>query len=118
MDNFPIRYLLNLTAIAKNTPFFHGAIHGLYGQVTTIIPGKTACLRCIFPEPPPPSTSFPVVGATCGVIACIQVTEVIKYITGMGGSLENRLLLWDGLNCKMEEIAVERNPRCEYCGDG
>ena len=53
MDNFHTRYLLNRTAITKNIAFFHGAINGLHGQATTIIPGKTACLRCLFPEPPP-----------------------------------------------------------------
>jgi len=115
MDNFHTRYLLNRTAIVKNIPFFHGAINGLYGQATTIIPGKTACLRCIFPEPPP-SMTFPVVGATCGVIGCIQVTEILKYIVKMGSSLENRLLLWDGLNAKIDEIEIERNPSCEDCG--
>lgn len=115
MDNFHTRYLLNRTAIVKNIPFFHGAINGLYGQATTIIPGKTACLRCIFPEPPP-SMTFPVVGATCGVIGCIQVTEILKYIVKMGSSLENRLLLWDGFNAKIDEIEIERNPSCEDCG--
>ena len=115
MDNFHTRYLLNRTAIVKNIPFFHGAINGLYGQATTIIPGKTACLRCIFPEPPL-SMTFPVVGATCGVIGCIQVTEIVKYIVKMGSSLENRLLLWDGLNAKIDEIEIERNPSCEDCG--
>ncbi len=115
MDNFHTRYLLNRAAIVKNIPFFHGAINGLYGQATTIIPGKTACLRCIFPEPPP-SMTFPVVGATCGVIGCIQVTEIVKYIVKMGSFLENRLLLWDGLNAKIDEIEIERNPSCEDCG--
>ena len=115
MDNFHTRYLLNRTAIVKNIPFFYGAINGLYGQATTIIPGKTACLRCIFPEPPL-SMTFPVVGATCGVIGCIQVTEIVKYIVKMGSSLENRLLLWDGLNAKIDEIEIERNPSCEDCG--
>jgi adenylyltransferase/sulfurtransferase len=115
MDNFHTRYLLNRAAIVKNIPFFHGAINGLYGQATTIIPGRTACLRCIFPDPPP-SMTFPVVGATCGVIGCIQVTEIVKYIVKMGSSLENRLLLWDGLNAKIDEIEIERNPSCEDCG--
>lgn len=115
MDNFPTRYLLNRTAIARNIPFFHGAIYGFEGQVTTIIPGKTACLRCIFPEAPRPET-FPVIGVTPGIIGLIQATEVIKYITGIGELLSGRLLLWDGLNSSFEEIAVERNPDCADCG--
>jgi len=115
MDNFHTRYLLNRTAIVKNIPFFHGAINGLYGQATTIIPRKTACLRCIFPVAPLPET-FPILGVTPGIIGLIQATEVIKYIIGMGELLENRLFLWDGLNAKMDEIALERNPKCEDCG--
>ncbi len=116
MDNFPTRYLLNRTALTKNIPFFHGAIYGLDGQVTTIIPGKTACLRCIFPEAPPPET-FPVIGVTPGVIGLIQATEVIKYITGIGELLAGRLLIWDGLHAKFDEIAVQSDPECADCGD-
>ena len=115
MDNFPTRYLLNRAALAKHIPFFHGAIYGFEGQVTTIIPGKTACLRCIFPEAPPPET-FPVIGVTPGVIGLIQATEVIKYITGIGELLAGKLLLWDGLNSKFEELMVAINFECEDCG--
>lgn len=115
MDNFATRYVLNKTALMRKIPLFHGAVHGFYGQATTIIPGKTACLRCIFPEVPPPTVP-PVVGVTPGVVGCIQATEVIKYILGIGGLLENRLLMWDGLNAVMDEVPLEKNPRCEDCG--
>ncbi len=116
MDNFQTRYLLNRVALEKKIPLFHGGVYGFEGQVTTIIPGKTACLRCVFPEAPAPET-FPVIGATCGVIGCIQATEVVKYIVGAGELLKNRLLVWDGLDARMEEFAVERNPACEDCGE-
>ena len=115
MDNFPARYVLNRSALTKKIPFFHGAVHGFYGQATTIIPGKTACLRCIFPEVPP-SAAPPVVGVTPGIIGCIQATEVLKYILGKGHLLENRLLMWDGLGCRMDEVPLESNPACQDCG--
>ena len=114
MDNYPARYILNCAAIDRNIPLIHGAIHGFAGQATMIIPGKTACLRCLFPHPPPKET-FPVVGVAPGIIGMIQAHEVLKYLLGMGTLLENRLLLWDGLSCTIEEIPVERNPRCEDC---
>ena len=117
MDNFPTRYLLNKAALTKNVPLFFGAVNGFYGQTTTIIPGKTACLRCIFPAPPP-SEVFPVVGATPGIIGCIQATEVIKYIVGLGSLLENRLLIWDGLQATADEVLLKRNPECEDCKQG
>lgn len=116
MDNFPTRYILNDTAIQKKIPLFHGAIRGLYGQATTIIPGKTACLRCIFPNPPPKEV-FPVVGVTPGFIGMVQVTEVLKYFLKSGELLTNRLLIWDGMQAHADEITIERNIRCEACGE-
>ena len=114
MDSFPSRYLLNRAALKRAIPLFHGAISGYQGQATTIIPGRTACLSCLFPHPPPPATA-PAIGSTCGVIGSIEVTEAIKYITGKGRLLENRLLLWDGLEGCLEEVAYEPNPSCREC---
>jgi len=118
MDNFPTRYILNRAALAKNIPLFHGAIYGFEGQITVIIPGKTACLRCIFPEAPQsPSDPFPVIGVTPGVIGVCQATEVIKYILGIGELLEKKLLLWDGLKLSFDDVALVRNHECEDCSD-
>lgn len=115
MDNYPTRYLLNDIAIAKKIPFFHGGIRGFYGQATTIIPGSTPCLKCIFPNAPP-GELFPVVGVTAGIIGTLQSNEVIKYLTGTGDLLMNRLFIWDGMQAHAEEICIERNPSCEACG--
>ena len=115
MDNFPTRYLLNDVALGKKIPLFHGAIRGFYGQATTIIPGKTACLRCIFPNAPPKEV-FPVVGVTPGLIGMVQATEVLKYLLASGELLANRLFIWDGIAAHAEEITVERNPVCPSCG--
>ena len=115
MDNFPTRYLLNKAALSRNIPFFHGSVHGLDGMASTIIPGETACLRCIFPEPPP-AAIFPVLGVTPGIIGIIQATEVIKYIVGIGELLKNRLLVWDGLITHFGELIVNKDPQCRDCG--
>jgi adenylyltransferase/sulfurtransferase len=117
MDNFPTRYLLNSAAYTKKIPFFHGGIRGLCGQATTFIPGKTACLSCIFPHPPPAEV-FPVVGVTPGLIGMVQANEVIKYLTGTGELLTDRLFYWDGERATVDEITLERNPSCPVCGKG
>lgn len=117
MDSFSARYMLNRAALRKKIPLFHGAISGYQGQVATIIPGRTACLCCIFPRAPPPST-FPALGSTCAVIGSIQVTEAVKYVTATGELLENRLLLWDGLNGCMDQVECEINPGCMQCSNG
>jgi len=80
----------------------------------TIIPGKTACLRCIY-RGVIPEEKFPVIGVTPAVIGCIQATEVIKYIVGTGKLLTNRLLVYDGLNMKFTELVVKKDPNCEHC---
>jgi len=114
MDNLPTRYLLNQTAIAQGIPFFHGAVNGFEGRAMTVIPGKTACLRCLY-RGPVPESKFPVIGVTPAVIGCIQATEVIKYVVGIGDLLANRMLAYDGLNVKFTEFKVQRNPQCEHC---
>jgi adenylyltransferase/sulfurtransferase len=116
MDNLPTRYLLNRTAIEKDIPFFHGAVRGLEGRAMTIIPGKSACLRCSY-RGPVPAEKFPVMGVAPGIIGSIQATEVIKYIVGMGELLTNRLLTYDGMNMEFHEFKVKRNPQCEDCGN-
>jgi len=116
MDNLPTRYLLNKVALEKNIPFFHGAVYGFEGRAMTIIPGKTACLRCVY-RGATPEEKFPVIGVTPAVIGCIQATEVIKYIVGIGQLLTNRLLIYDGLNIKFTEFRAKKDPNCEHCGN-
>jgi len=115
MDNMPTRYLLNRCAVERKTPFFHGAVYGFEGRAMTILPGETACLRCLY-RGPVPQEKFPVVGVTPAVIGSIQATEVIKYLAGAGNLLTNRLLLYDGLQMVFNEFAVNRNPDCDHCG--
>lgn len=115
MDNLATRLVLNKAAIKKNIPFIHGAVSGLEGRATTIIPGQTACLRCLY-RGDIPRQKFPVLGATPAVIASIQVTEVVKYIVGIGDLLTNRLLVFDGRSMTFTEFKVKRVPGCEHCG--
>jgi adenylyltransferase/sulfurtransferase len=115
LDNFATRYLLNEVAFQRGIPLVHGGVQEFYGQVTTIIPGETNCLKCLFPEGPIQQT-WPIISITCGLIASIQAAEVIKYILGIGNLLVNRLLLVDGLHTKVEDIAMERIHSCEICG--
>jgi adenylyltransferase/sulfurtransferase len=115
MDNLPTRYVLNHCAIKKKIPFFHGAVKGFEGRVMTILPGETACLRCMY-RGPVPQEKFPVIGVAPAVIGCIQATEVIKYLVGIGKLLTNRLLIYDGLNVMFNEFTVKRNPACDHCG--
>ncbi len=114
LDNFETRYLLNRASLYYKIPLVHGSIWGLEGRATTLVPGRTPCLECLFPKAPPKET-FPVLGATPGVIGTIQVTEAIKLLTGIGTTLENRLLVYDGEYMEFHEIKVAPNPDCPAC---
>ena len=114
MDNFPTRYILNKFAIGKKLPLVHGSIWGLEGRVATIHFPETACLSCIFPEEPPSGT-FPVAGVTPGVIGCLQATEVIKCLLGMGERLYNYLLVFDGKNMSFQKLKIRPDPECRAC---
>lgn len=115
MDNLYTRYIINRFAIDSHTPFFHGAVKGFEGRAMTIIPGKSACLRCLF-RGDIPQEKFPVIGVTPGIIGLIQATEVIKYLSGIGNLLINRLLLFNGIDMSFQEFMVKKNPDCDHCG--
>lgn len=114
MDNFPTRYLLNEHALNQGLPFIYGGVQGMMGMTTVILPGRTPCLRCIFPQAPPPQ-KFPVLGTAPGIIGLIQAQEAIKYLVGLGNLLTGRLLIFNGLETRFSEIRVEPDPNCPVC---
>ena len=114
LDNYPTRYILNRVALRKKVPFFYGAVRGFQGMLTSIIPGKTGCLRCLVPTPPAPSL-VPIMGVTPAMIGCLQTAEVIKYIVRIGELLMNRMLLFDSLNLKFEMITFKKRETCPDC---
>ena len=117
MDNFPTRYALNECAIRKGIPFVHASVWGLEGKLTFIHVPETACLQCIFPSPPAREI-FPVLGATPGVIGCLEAMEALKYLTGVGDTLKGSLLLWDGMDMEFQTYPLKKDPKCPACGGG
>ena len=116
LDNFEARFLINRFAVENGIPLFHGAVWGLEGRATTILPGRSACLRCLYERVPAPQAEIPVVGVAPALIATVQVTEVIKYFTGLGELLAGQLLIYDGTSMLFLKSAVQRRPDCPVCG--
>jgi len=114
LDNFETRYLLNGFCIEKGIPLVHGAVWGLSGQVAFLHPPETPCLQCIFPEPSPKAV-FPVLGVTPGLTGCLQAMEALKYLTGVGRNVENRLLMFDGEEMDWRSFKIRRVPNCPAC---
>ena len=123
-DNFDTKFLVNDIAIKLGIAFSHAGIVRLQGQTMTVIPGKTACYRCLFKAPPPPEEilncqASGILGAVAGTLGTIQATEAVKYLAGFeDGLLTDRLLVYDAKNMKFRDIEVKRDPDCASCGDG
>jgi len=116
-DNLATRKALNRTAVQKGIPFVYGGVEGFEGMVTTIVPGRSPCLECLFPgEDRSANREIGVPGPMPGVVASLQALEAIKYLVGIGPALSGRLLLIRALGMSIHEMHVDRNPRCPVCG--
>lgn len=113
-DNLETRFLLNTAAIKEGIPFVHGAVYGFEGRVSTILPGKTPCLGCVYRGPIPKQKS-PIIGVTAAVVGSLQATEAIKYILGLGQLLTNQLLVYNGLKMRFATLSIKKDPNCRYC---
>ena len=119
-DNFPAKFLVNDACYFEKVPFSHAGILRFDGQLITVLPGETACYRCIFRSPPPagvvPSCSQAgVLGALAGVIGSLQATEAMKCLLGIGNLLTNTLLTYNALTMEFRRIKLNRNPNCPLC---
>jgi adenylyltransferase/sulfurtransferase len=117
LDNFPTRLVLNAFAVRRGLPMIHAGVTGYCGQITFLRPPATACLACIVPEAPPAAV-FPILGATAGLLGCLEALEALKFLAGGGTLLTGRLLFCDGSTMQFQEVAIEKDPRCPVCGRG
>ena len=119
-DNFDAKFLINDTCVAAGKPFSHCGVIRLEGQTFTHLPGGP-CLRCFLREAPSPEdspTGFKagVLGAAAGILGSIQAAEALKYITGSGELLSERLLLADIKRMRFHTAGIIRDVRCPVCG--
>lgn len=116
-DNFSSKILIANACHAVKKPYSHAGILRFFGQTMTVIPGRTACYRCVFESPPKdPFVPQGPLGAVPGVIGSIQAIETIKYLLNIGDLLTNRLLTFDALTMRFREVPVKRNSHCKLCG--
>jgi molybdopterin/thiamine biosynthesis adenylyltransferase len=121
-DNFPAKFLINDACYFEKVPFSHAGILRFDGQLITVLPGETACYRCIFRSSPPagavPSCSQAgVLGVLAGVIGLLQATEAVKYLLGIGSLLTNILLTYNALTAEFRKVRLIHNPSCPLCGE-
>ncbi|MDR3128988.1 MAG: HesA/MoeB/ThiF family protein [Tannerellaceae bacterium] len=120
-DSFPVKFLINDACVMAKKPFSHGGILRFDGQTLTYLPG-TACYRCVF-HGPPPSNAVPtcsqagVLGAIAGMLGTIQAAEALKFLTGTGELLTNRLLTFNAKTMNFRTVKLKHNANCPVCGE-
>ncbi|MBP8777026.1 MAG: molybdopterin-synthase adenylyltransferase MoeB [Bacteroidaceae bacterium] len=119
-DNFPVKFLINDACVMAEKPFSHGGILRFEGQTMTYVPGS-ACYRCLF-NSPPPANAVPtcsqagVLGAIAGMLGTIQAAEVLKFLTGTGELLTNKLLTFNAKTMEFRTIHTHKHDQCPICG--
>lgn len=124
-DNVETRYLINDLSVKHSVPWVYGACVGMEGRVMPIRPPATACLRCVFPEPPglaelPTCDTAGVLGPVAGVVASLQAVAAIKLLSGNVGAVGEELLAFDLWANRVRSVSTAgaKAPECKACGRG
>jgi molybdopterin/thiamine biosynthesis adenylyltransferase len=113
---FEERFALNRASVALRRPMVECAMYAWEARITTLLPGRTGCLACLHPEPPPDwQRRFPVLGAVSGSVACLGAIEVVKILTGLGSTLAGIQLSMDLASMQFRRLQWRRLPDCPVC---
>lgn len=113
---FRERLLLNQAAVQQRKPLVDCAMFELELHVTTVLPGRSPCLACLYPEEPPAwQREFPVFGAVAGTAAALGAMEIIKVLAGLAAPLAGKLLLGDLGAMSFRTMDATRRPNCAVC---
>jgi len=122
-DNFEARYLINDFAVSRGIPWVYGAAVGSYGLTMPVIPRHTACLRCVYPEPPggaqPTCETAGIVNVAVSAVASLQVADALKILCAVFDPACARLTTMDVWTGVVRQISQpDRDPECPACGRG
>jgi molybdopterin-synthase adenylyltransferase len=121
-DNLETRYVLNDFAVRGGKPWIYGGCVGSRGITAVIVPGRTACLRCIYPDPPPPGTletceTAGILAPAASLVASLEAVEGLKLLAGRPEEVRRTWLSVDLWNFRVVEIAAGAPaPDCPCCG--
>lgn len=120
-DNLEVRLLLNEVCADHSIPLVYGAVFEFEGQLSVFDAQRGPCLRCMIPENPPPGSvpdpaAHGLLNTIPGVIGMLQATEALKLLLGIGEPLIGKLMLYDGLTARLQQIRLSKRPDCPVCG--
>ena len=115
---FEERFAMNDACVRLAKPMVECAMYETEAHITSFKPGKTGCLRCLYPEKPDDwQRRFPVIGAVSGTVGCLGAMEAIKIIVGLGEPLFNRLLTCDLRAMSFNSVRLRPSVDCLVCGE-
>lgn len=125
-DNFEVRYLINDVSLETGIPWIFTGCTGSHGQMMPVLPGKSGCLRCLMPDPPPPGSTETcdtagVLGPAIGVIASLQAATALKILSGDIDNVPQRLTMvdvWDLSFRQMDVSSLRDRTTCPACRGG
>lgn len=119
-DNMETRFLINEAAVKLGKPWVYAGVNSWYGTVMLIEPGRSACLRCLFPEGASQSGQascdvIPSIGTVTTMVGAMAANLAVRYL--VGDSPEAGVLITvDARELSLDKVKVERNPSCPVCG--
>ena len=118
-DSLCSKYIINDACVELGKPCCIGGVFRFGAQLLTVVPGS-ACYRCVFPDASPTEGEMScaisgVMGGVVGMLGCMQAVEAVKFITGCGTLLTDRLLIADTLNMQFHTVSVARDSLCPTC---
>lgn len=119
-DNFETRFLINDYCVANGVPWIHGGCLGASGQALTVVPGITACFRCLVPDLPPREAletcdTAGVLGPAIGIVANWQAGEALKILSGHQHAACQGLFVFDAWDSDCRIIGLPKNANCAAC---
>lgn len=120
-DTLTARFLISDCCYFLKKPLVEGAVVDFQGTLFTIIPGITPCYRCIYPVPPVDGeilscADVGIMGAIAGMVGAWEALEAIKVLLRIGQTISGRILFFNGLSMKFDEVLIDRSPDCPLCG--
>ncbi len=115
---FDERFAMNREAVRQKKPLVECAMYELEASLTTIIPGQTPCLACLYPKVPPVwRREFPVFGAVSGTVGCMAAMEAIKVLAGFGNPLTGIMVTTNLREMTFSRRRIQRRTACDVCGN-
>lgn len=116
LDNIQTRHVINEFAFYKGIPWFHAAVYGFEGRISCFSSQvESPCYSCMVPDEGVNKEATPVVGAIAGAVGSMQAAEAIKFVTGIGTPIKNKIMIMNFDNWNMHTLPIRKNPTCNIC---